>query len=381
VVRNRRLAGDVVAVVGRLVTLGRREIADLVRREGGVFENGPSSRTTLLVVGQERRSASRDEAGASQDAASPRAPAESSAPAPGWPRRLDEDAFCALVGRPGPAMLRAQYYPLSTLRKLYPNIRDDQLRYLEKFGLLRSVVRTPGETWFGFSDLAIVRALSTELEGGASFRAVVRTFAAEERGQLALDFTPSAVGGPEAAAPAGVAPKVVPMPLGGRGGAAVNMTLAERVELGPAEQRFLAAERADVEADLEAAMHGYRQALSIDPGLVPAMVNLGNLHYAIDQLAEAQALYVQAAVTDPACFEAHFNLGNIYHDLGRFRQASMCYEDALRLNAGHADAHFYLAVSLEKLGESGAARPHWRRYLELAPGGEWVELAREFAEQ
>ena len=79
-------------------------------------------------------------------------------------------------------------------------------------------------------------------------------------------------------------------------------------------------------------------------------------------------------------FEAHFNLGNICHDLGRFAEAQSCYREALRLNPVYADAHFYLAVTFEKMGQSQEARPHWKAYRELAPHGEWVELAREFSE-
>jgi hypothetical protein len=37
-------------------------------------------------------------------------------------------------------------------------------------------------------------------------------------------------------------------------------------------------------------------------------------------------------------------------------------------------------VTFEKLGLSIDARPHWRSYRQLAPHGEWVELAKEFSE-
>jgi tetratricopeptide (TPR) repeat protein len=118
----------------------------------------------------------------------------------------------------------------------------------------------------------------------------------------------------------------------------------------------------------------------IDPDLVPAIVNLANIHYARDELIEAQALYERAIGLDPDCFEAHFNLGNIHHDLGRYENALVCYRDAVALNGLYADAHFYLAVTLEKTGHSPEAKPHWRVYQELAPEGEWIELAREFSE-
>jgi tetratricopeptide (TPR) repeat protein len=120
--------------------------------------------------------------------------------------------------------------------------------------------------------------------------------------------------------------------------------------------------------------------LIVDPDLVPAIVNLANIHYARDALIEAQALYERALNLEPDCFEGHFNLGNILHDLGRFDRALACYREAVALNPSYPDAHFYLAVTLEKTGHSAEARPHWKAYQELAPHGEWSELAREFTE-
>jgi tetratricopeptide (TPR) repeat protein len=134
------------------------------------------------------------------------------------------------------------------------------------------------------------------------------------------------------------------------------------------------------EANVEEAAIAYRNALECDPYLVAALINLANIHYGRDDLAEAQALYERAIGLESDFFEAHFNLGNIYHDLNRFPEAQGCYREALRLNPLYADAHFYLAVTFEKMGMSQEARRHWRSYQQLAPQGEWVELAKEFSE-
>ena len=72
----------------------------------------------------------------------------------------------------------------------------------------------------------------------------------------------------------------------------------------------------------------------IDPYLVPALINLANIHYARDEIAEAQALYERAIALEPDVFEAHFNLGNIFHDLGRYPEAQACYRDALQAEPG-----------------------------------------------
>ena len=143
-----------------------------------------------------------------------------------------------------------------------------------------------------------------------------------------------------------------------------------------AEEYFMKASALDVdESRHNAAATWYRKALEIDPYLVPALINLANIHYGKDELAEAQALYERAIGLDPDFFEAHFNLGNIYHDLGRFPGSGDVLSNGARLNGQYADAHFYLAITLEKTGHSAEAKPHWRAYQQLSPNGEWVELA------
>ena len=261
----------------------------------------------------------------------------------------------------------------------YTHLREDHLRYMQKWGLVRpSTVRRGGsaagdrgDVVYTFSDLTILRQADAELADGASFRAVVRSLAAARAGQLTFDFRIEAE-------PAKVLqlkrPEPPPM--------AAMMDAQPRPESTTAEQYFIAASILDDgdPATYDEAAVAYRRALEVDPYLVPALINLANIHYARDEIAEAQALYERAIGLEGDIFEAHFNLGNILHDLGRYPAAQACYRDALRLNPTYADAHFYLAVTLEKNGQSQEARPHWKAYQQLAPTGEWVDLAKEFSD-
>ena len=248
----------------------------------------------------------------------------------------------------------------------YPLLREDHLRYLRKWKLIRPSPRAGAEAGFSFADLGVVRQVQAELERGTPFRAVLRALQASSQGQLAFDFRSEAH-------PAKVIlltrPSEVGHPRPGRGGETAEQFFRDGSALDDGDPR-----------KAPAAARAYRRALEIDSSLVPALINLANIHYAQEHLPEAEALYERAIEFDPNVFEAHFNLGNVHHDLGRLDDARAAYEAALRLNADYADAHFYLAVTLEKLGRSQQARTHWRRYRDLAPNGEWVQLASEFAE-
>lgn len=337
--------------------LSKREIRALVERLGGTFSPAVTPRTTTVIV--------------------PTGGRESDAPADAVPahvrRVLSEDEFCRAAGLPEPDTLRARYYSGRDLRGMYPVIRDDHLRYLGKAGLIR-----PLGGRYSFADLHVIKQVAAELERGVSINAVLRILSSARQGQLTFDFqSPLAE-----RSPARVVSLRTPAPR------EMSLFPPERGEQAEAPNYALAAkyflEGAQLddgnERDLASAASAYRRALLFDPQLVPALVNLANIHYECDELVEAEALYEKAIRIDPDCFEGYFNLGNIQHDLARYPEAVSAYRDALAINPAYPEAHFYLAVTLEKLGRSSEARPHWKEYRALAPDGEFVELAKEFSD-
>ena len=256
----------------------------------------------------------------------------------------------------------------------YPNLTDDHLRYLRKWGLLRPATKAGSPPAYGFGDLAIARQVSAALTEGRSFNGIVRGLLADSVGQLALDFQADS-------SPAKVI-RLTPRPVTAPASADEASADAAPARDRRAEEMFLAASALDDGSPdtLDDVAARYREALRLDPSLVPALINLGNVHYTRGALIEAQMLYERAIGVNPSYFEAHFNLGNVLLDLGRLDEACMSYRDAITVSPRSGEAHFYLAVTLEKLGRSADARQHWRAYLELAPDGEWVDLATEFSE-
>ena len=284
-------------------------------------------------------------------------------------------------------------YTPRDVRSLYPAVTENHLRYLEKWGLIRggtSRVRTESRL-YSFADLLTIKQVAADIDRGTPLRVILRGLLAERQGQLELDFHGHASDAPRAKVVAleghkarGTAPtaqSIHPGSAASRDASLQGFPFTDP-QAALAAKYFIEGSRLD-DGDgrkMEEAAAAYRKSLVIDPDLVPAIVNLANIHYARDELIEAQALYERAINLDPDCFEAHFNLGNIHHDLGRYHDALHCYRGAVKLNPAYADAHFYLAVTLEKTGHSPEAKPHWRIYQDLAPQGEWVDLAKEFSE-
>jgi len=368
------LTGEVIVFSGELSSVGRADALDAVTRLGGRTDPDVSEATTILVLGGSASDADALEVRAGTMQRAERINTSGA----GRIRIIGEEDFCRLAGLLSAARLRRQFYAVRDIRGMYPAIREDHLRYLEKLDLVQPVARVGGDRFYGFADLAAIRQVATALDQGQRLRQVLRGLEAERRGQLAFDFAERP---PSGARPARV------VALDRSRGAAMSAGSARPLSSSADAPARLAAqyfhEGASLDADesqRDEAADAYRKALVLDPELVPALVNLANIHYASDRLIEAQALYERAIHVEPDCFEAYFNLANVHHDLGRYGEALGCYEEAVTLNPGYADAHFYLAVTLEKLGRSREARPHWRAYQQLAPEGEWVELAKEFSD-
>jgi tetratricopeptide (TPR) repeat protein len=367
------LAGQLVVFTGKLSSLGRKDARALVSRLGGETADDVTVKTTMLVIGAEgfgERGTSNKLKRAEDLIAEGSATIEI----------VTEEQFCVRAGVPGPASLKRQYHAMRDLLARYRSLREDHLRYMAKYGIIKPVLRTNADTFFAFPDLAAIKQANDDIEQGASFRTVARSLLASRAGQLAFDFRLDA-------APA----KIFTLErksdarasgVGGPAGTTSGLQGGVPRDTAAAEEYFRMASALDDgdDAKQEYAAANYRKALELDPYLVAALINLANIHYSRDELVEAQALYERAIGLQSDFFEAHFNLGNIYHDLGQFAEAQACYREALRLNPYYADTHFYLAVTFEKMGLSQEARPHWRSYQQLAPHGEWVELAKEFSE-
>jgi tetratricopeptide (TPR) repeat protein len=116
------------------------------------------------------------------------------------------------------------------------------------------------------------------------------------------------------------------------------------------------------ESDPASAIRAYRRALSRDPELVDAWVNLARLVHQTGRAKEAVSLYHEALKRAPEDAETHYNLAIALEDAAGTAAAVAHYERALALDPSLADAHWNLAGLLEAAGRKADALRHYRAY-------------------
>ena len=99
-------------------------------------------------------------------------------------RVMTEDELCRAAGLPDLDTLRAQCYSSRDLQGMYPGLRDDHLRYLEKWGLIRSVAGR-----YSFTDLHVVKAAAADLARGVPLNAILRAMMCRTHGPVGVRFS------------------------------------------------------------------------------------------------------------------------------------------------------------------------------------------------
>jgi len=135
-----------------------------------------------------------------------------------------------------------------------------------------------------------------------------------------------------------------------------------------AEDAFAGAARAQQAGQSEAAVVGYRQALSLEPDLVEAHHNLGLALRALGRLDEAAASFERALALRPTLMAAHVSLGQVLEARGDLAGAAASLGRALTLRPDHAIGHYNLGVLLGRLGRAGEAIAAYQRAIALQPG-------------
>lgn len=151
-----------------------------------------------------------------------------------------------------------------------------------------------------------------------------------------------------------------------------------------------------------AAIKTYQRCLKIDPGFIPAQLNLGILMLQADRIEDAGNYFQKVVDADPELVEAHAglglvrqrqhrlaeavdafeqaasraprdaeicsNLGGVLHEIGESEKAIACFQQAIKLAPERASLHTQLGVILHEVHGAQAALPHFDEALRLLPG-------------
>ncbi len=157
---------------------------------------------------------------------------------------------------------------------------------------------------------------------------------------------------------------------------------AKQHKVQEAETWFLrGVELEQAHAPVQQAIDAYQIAISLDPQLAAACVNLGTIFFAAHDWVRAEKYYLRALEANQKYPLAHFNAGNLYDERGDRDKAREHYQKALDLDPQYSDAHYNLALLSQNEGQAMKAMRHWRSYLKLDSSSSWAEVARRELEK
>ncbi len=109
----------------------------------------------------------------------------------------------------------------------------------------------------------------------------------------------------------------------------------------------------------EAAIENLRRALEIDPGYVPAKLQLGDILLRDGEFEAAASLYREALDGDPRSALAHYGLGRALSSQGKTEEAAEAFRKAIEIHPNYGQAHYALALAYRKLRLADKAKPHF----------------------
>ncbi len=109
------------------------------------------------------------------------------------------------------------------------------------------------------------------------------------------------------------------------------------------------------------------EELKINPKLIVAMVEEGNLYIRVNGLEDALKLFTRAMQTDPANSAAKVGAGYVNYLKRQFPSAIALYMAALAIDKGNPEIYKKLGWAYRDSGDAQKAAQAFRNYLDLAP--------------
>ena len=261
---------------------------------------------------------------------------------------------------------------------MYPALREDHLRYLQKWGFIRSTFRNNADKYFEFGDLTLLRQVHADLQQGASFRGILRDLQASRCRpiDIRLPDRRRTCTDPRRSRRASGPPARPLRPAWRSNGSSAASSLSTRRGVPPDR---IVPDDGRPERQEEAAQ-AYRHALERRSESCRRAHQSGEHPLRPQRTGRGAGPVRTSHPARSSYFEAHFNLGNIHHDHGRYTDAEQCYAEALALNPRLSGRPLLSRRDAREDGPLQRSPPHWRDYQDLAPQGEWVELRAQFSD-
>jgi tetratricopeptide (TPR) repeat protein len=367
---GRSLEGARIAITGKLASLPRPQVVELIRSRGGVVVSDVDHLTTILVVGQD-----------------------------GWPlqkdgrltsrlekaRRLQEThpitilSEAELLARLGVEPSSSGQKGLSTAELAdVLQVSGVCIRAWVRAGLLQPQETIDGVHYFDFQQVRWAKSLRAFAKSGVANRRIAQSL------NRLRQWLPN------------LGPGSVPAVLGDDGRMAVRLedgTLVDPTgqalfDFSEKQERaavtysskgrdwFQIGRAMEKAGEFDEAARAYREALVERGPDATTCFNLANVLYALGHREQAVERFRQVVELAPRFVEAWNNVGIVLCELGQYEEAVTALMTVLEIDPNYADAHYSLGDILEQIGRRGEALKHWQAYLNHDNASRWADYAR-----
>ncbi len=118
---------------------------------------------------------------------------------------------------------------------------------------------------------------------------------------------------------------------------------------------------------IEESIAEHERALTVNPQLTQAHINLTQLYGRTGQFEKAEKHYRAVVAINPNLADSHYNYGVLLAGQERYTDAAQAFYRCLQINQFNAEAHHNYAAMIEREGRLDEAAEHYRRALENRP--------------
>ncbi|MCC5823560.1 MAG: tetratricopeptide repeat protein [Planctomycetes bacterium] len=119
--------------------------------------------------------------------------------------------------------------------------------------------------------------------------------------------------------------------------------------------------------DIRSALAELERAIAFNPRFTPALLEAGDLHFELGEIAMAERSFAAAARTEPRNFDAQFRHAGVLHQLGRMDEAVRAYLRALAVRPNEYDAMLGLSTAYLEARNPEQALPYAQRATRSRP--------------